>query len=120
MKTIFLAAVVSLSTLVSFSQKADKLFAEDAPVGRWFKVDSEDYAGVMFFQHNSDEYIVDYLTKMLKEDSVKFNGFKEEVIFSPEVYLLEWEYEQIESKKTTRVTYTKEERYSMITFYEYE
>lgn len=120
MKAIFLAAVVSLSALVSFSQEAEKLFIEDAPTRRWFMVENEEYAGVMFFQDNSDEYVVNFLKEMLSEDSVRFDRPKEEVIFKPNVYLLEWEYVQLSNNKTTRVTYTKEEKYSMLTFFEYE
>lgn len=120
MKAIFLAAVVSLSALVSLAQGSDKLFIEDAPTRRWFFVEGEEYAGVSFFQDNSDDYVLGYLKEMLSEDSVSFNLPMTEVIFKPNVYLLEWEYVQLKNNKTTRVTYTKEEKYSMLTFFEYE
>jgi hypothetical protein len=120
MKAIFLAAVVSLSALVSFSQEAENLFIENAPTKEWFMVEGEEYAGVMFFQDNSDEYILDFLKGMLSEDSVRFDRPMTELIFKPNVYMLEWEYVQLSNNKTTRVTYTKEEKYSMLTFLEYE
>lgn len=118
MKAIFLASVVSLSALVSFSQDSSNMFIDEAPRKEWFAIEGEDNEGILFMQDSSDEYIVNYVTEMLAEDSINFKGFREEVIYKPGVYLLEWEYVQISNNKKTLVTYIKEEKYSMITFYE--
>ena len=120
MKTTILTVAMSLMVMTSFSQDYNDLLIAEAPLKTWFMVDDEDLYGVMFMQDKDNSYIVNYVSEMLMEDSIRFDRPKEEIIKKPGVYTLEWEYVQVKSNKRTYVTYTKEEKYSYITFQEEE
>ena len=119
MKAIILTAAISFMAMTSFSQDSNNLFVLGAPTKEWFMIEGENY-NLAVMQDNDDKYIVNYLTEMLMEDSIRFDRPMSETIYKPGIYSLEWEYVQLSNKKTLYITYSKEERYSMITFQEEE